>query len=218
MPLTEIVPSPALRAWVDRIWVRTGSEGGRVLPDGAADIIFAGDETFAFGTMTRPLDVPAGGGDLIGVRFQPGRAATFLEMPLAEITDARVPVRVDLHPQTLERDLLRRLARNDEIDLRVDYAIAMLVRSGGRASIDDVARRAGMTRQHLRRKFLDVVGVSPKFFARVMRFRRVVGSLDAVSSWADAALEHGYVDQSHLIADFRALAGTTPAKFHFSYP
>jgi AraC-like DNA-binding protein len=63
--------------------------------------------------------------------------------------------------------------------------------------------------------------VSPKTFARVVRFRHLVedrrSRLSSVD-WSALAIEHGYYDQSHLIADFRDLAGATPASFHFSNP
>lgn len=225
----EIAPSPALRPWVECFWSVSGEPAGsrRILPDGCADLVFEprGGEAMVVGTMTTALllDSPADA-EFMGVRFHPGRAAAFLRIPLAEITDARVPL-ADVwkgwsheHPDVaaLEAELLRRLA--PERDRRVDQAIARIVTSGGTARVEDLARETGLTRQHLARQFLHHVGVSPKTFARVMRFRRVVdaaaheGDLD----WAEVAADHGYYDQSHLIAEFRDLAGTTPTAFHFS--
>jgi len=80
---------------------------------------------------------------------------------------------------------------------------------GGAARIDDIALEAGISHH---------VGVSPKTLARVMRFRRVVDELSGHPDWADLATKYGYYDQSHLIADFRELAGATPNAFHFSNP
>jgi len=112
----------------------------------------------------------------------------------------------------LESELIRRL-RPDR-DARVDAAIERIAAGGGR--IDDIAKEIGISRQHLARQFLHHVGVSPKTFARVMRFRRLLA--DQRDDWAHRAARHGYYDQSHLIADFRELAGTTPNAFHFSNP
>ena len=88
-------------------------------------------------------------------------------------------------------------------------------RSGGRASIDSVASAAGVSRQHLARAFAYHVGVSPKIFARVVRFRRAL-ALAGGRDWAGLAAELGYFDQSHLIADFREFAGVTPVPFFLS--
>ena len=223
MPYAEFAPTAALRPWVACFWtVRDDGEAReqRVLPDGCADLIFDLDagEGSAVGTMTRPVVVPPGG-DFLGVRFRPGRAAAFLRIPLAEITDARVPlgdlwkdapVAFDI-PQ-LESILLERL--QPERDPRVDAAVDRILNGAGR--VEEIANEIGISRQHLARQFLHHVGVPPKTFARVMRFRRVLDSLGKHADWADLAAANGYYDQSHLIADFRELAGSTPGSFHFS--
>jgi AraC-like DNA-binding protein len=60
--------------------------------------------------------------------------------------------------------------------------------------------------------FRDTVGVSPKAFARLARFRRALRAArdNAPASWASIAASAGYYDQAHLIAEFRAIAGVTP--------
>lgn len=230
MSYREILPSDALRPWVECFWKREDELPGsevRVLPDGCADVIFdlSSGNGLVVGTMTKPLLYqPRGRSQLIGVRFRPGRAAAFLRIPLADITDARVPLgevwkgftRELFDVAEMEAELLRRL--DPDRDRRIDHAIARLVSSGGKARVDAVAEEAGLSRQHLARQFLHHVGVSPKTFARVVRFRNVIETLPSRDEvdWADVALEHGYYDQSHLISDFRELGGVTPSSFHFS--
>lgn len=231
MPYAEIRPTAALQPWVECFWTNrddaTSPREHRVLPDGCADLVFdlTRDDAQVVGTMTRPL-VIAGSepSNFFGVRFRPGRAAAFLRIPLAHFTDARVslgdvfkqwpsdPPSIDV----VERELLRRL--DPDRDRRVDFAVERIVQSGGSARIDEVAFEAGISRQHLARQFQHHVGVSPKTLARVMRFRRVVDELSGDPDWADLAAKYGYYDQSHLIADFRELAGATPNAFHFSNP
>lgn len=224
MHYEEIAPTAALRPWVECFWTVRGERDAtrqrNVLPDGCADLVFDLTDGEAVGTMTKPIAVSAGG-DFFGVRFRPGRAAAFLRLPLAEITDARVPLGelwrdvpfID-NVATLEGELLKRL--NPDRDQRVDAAVAQIIESGGAKRVDEIAKEIGISRQHLARQFLHHVGVPPKTFARVMRFRRVLDALGRDVDWADVAIAHGYYDQSHLIADFRELAGTTPNAFHFS--
>jgi AraC-like DNA-binding protein len=233
VPYVEHPPSAALRPWVECIWTRSDSAPSaehRILPDGCADLVFdlTDRDSAVVGTMTRPLILPPSGPyTMVGVRFNPGRAAAFLRVPLAEITDAQIPLdaiwkgwsdSVIERPDfiaILETELLRRL--DPDRDRRVDAAIARIVQESGNVRIDPLAREIGISRQHLARQFLHHVGVSPKTFARVIRFRKLTESLNArTEGWADVALEHGYYDQSHLIADFRELAGTTPDAFQFS--
>lgn len=215
----EIRPTPALRPWVECFWTRTdeGAAGEtRVLPDGCADLVFDLDagESMAVGTMTRPLLV-SGAGRFLGVRFHPGRAAAFLRIPLAEITDARVPLLDlvdDFDLARLEDVLIQRLIAAPPPDPRVDHAVQRILATGGTARIDDLAREANLSRQRLARRFADHVGITPKTFARVTRFRRVIDATHGASAvdWADVALTHGYYDQAHLISEFRELAGITP--------
>lgn len=72
-----------------------------------------------------------------------------------------------------------------------------------------------MTRQHLTRRFKRQVGVAPKQFCRLTRFRAL---FEAVYSsprvdWAAAAVDCGYYDQAHLIAEFKEFTGLTPTEF-----
>jgi methylphosphotriester-DNA--protein-cysteine methyltransferase len=59
------------------------------------------------------------------------------------------------------------------------------------------------------------VGLSPKEFARLIRFKSVmVESMMTPSvSWAKMIHDYGYYDQSHLIKDFRNYTGQTPTAF-----
>jgi AraC-like DNA-binding protein len=81
-----------------------------------------------------------------------------------------------------------------------------------RASVSAVAVDLGVSERHLRRVFRDAIGMSPKTFARLARFRRALGAArrDGHESWASIAAEAGYYDQAHLIAEFRVIAGVTP--------
>lgn len=81
-----------------------------------------------------------------------------------------------------------------------------------RANVNAVAFDLGVSERHLRRVFRDVVGVSPKVFSRLRRFRVALRAarVDAQASWASIAASAGYYDQAHLIAEFRAIAGVTP--------
>ena len=234
MAVHEIAPSPDLAKFVDAYWWSDESrfEPRRVLPDGCADIVVdVSGQAFAVGTMTRPLLIDAkDSAGFFGIRFCPGRAALLFRAPLTLITDARVPLS-DLTKrfpalgehahQRISRveDVLRSLLANVRQDARVDAAVEAILRSGGQASIAAVAESAGVSRQHLARAFAYHVGVSPKTFARVMRFRRALALARAGGDcWADLAAEVGYFDQSHLIAEFRAFAGETPVPFFQSIP
>ena len=76
------------------------------------------------------------------------------------------------------------------------------------ASVNAVALDLGVSERHLRRVFLETVGVGPKKFAQLTRFRRAVHAAreEGHASWARIAADAGYYDQAHLITEFRAIA------------
>jgi len=223
MSIRELPPSADLASYVDAYWWSDSFAAARIIPDGCADVIFdGGGGAMVVGTMTRPLDTAAEAG-MFGIRFRPGRAALAIRAPLTEVTDVRVPLRdltkrfPALDPDRIEtvEAALRKLFADSKPDRRVDAAVDAIIRSGGRTTIDRIAAAAGVSRQHLARAFAYHVGVSPKTFARVMRFRRALASAGR-QQWADLAAELGYFDQSHLIADFREFAGKSPVPFFLS--
>ncbi|HEY0587470.1 MAG TPA: helix-turn-helix domain-containing protein [Pseudoduganella sp.] len=95
-------------------------------------------------------------------------------------------------------------------------AVAALEASGGALRVDALAASLGVSRQYLANQFRDHVGLSPKLFARICRFRNARAAALAARpgqqghDWASLALDNGYFDQSHLIRDFQDFTGTSP--------
>ncbi len=92
-------------------------------------------------------------------------------------------------------------------------------RARGGVAVSAVAAAIGVGERRLSRAFDRWVGLSPKAFARVMRFRQVARAIQRGEppSWAGLAFETGYADQPHLIREFRALSGVTPAQYAAEY-
>ena len=57
--------------------------------------------------------------------------------------------------------------------------------------------------------------MKPKLFARIQRFQHVLRIVHRSPEveWGQLALECGYYDQSHLIRDFLAFSGFSPAEY-----
>ena len=215
----------------------------RVLPDGCIDVVLTfaehGDEpasAMIVGTMTKALvlDAVHAAESFVGVRFRPAKAAPFLDLPANEVTDLRVsldeiwpdaaqvqealgaPSDAIARVRALERVLATRLPPTSARPQHdVDEAVRRIVDAGGTLGITRLAPALGVSRQHLARRFSELVGVSPKTFARVVRLGRVVDRVRAVPvgepvNWSALAIELGYYDQSHLVDEFREMTGLTP--------
>jgi transcriptional regulator GlxA family with amidase domain len=96
----------------------------------------------------------------------------------------------------------------------VQQTIAELVKKRGQLALADFADAAGVGDRQLRRCCHKHSGLAPKQLARMLRFRHASMLLRrGVKDIAGLALDCGYYDQAHLVRDFRALAGTSPARF-----
>jgi AraC-like DNA-binding protein len=235
MGYRELSPHPALRPFVDRFWVSSAESapGPRcILPDGCIDLLIdlnRGAHATAVGTMTRATTFdPRAPVRIVAVRFRPGGAVPFLAVPADQLTDrviacAELGLRwlapeglegfadLDRAARALERSLLNRIHAIRTPDDLVAHAVTALLGPTS-VSIEQLSRRLGWSRQHLRRRFMHDVGVGPKQLARVIRMHRAVDVLQRRpnSGIADTALALGYFDQAHLSRDLLDLAGVTP--------
>jgi AraC-like DNA-binding protein len=176
-----------------------------------------------------------GGLDLsetVGAYFRPGRASYFSGIPLSDLTDAAVALgdlwgtRGDgLSDGLAELSEAARLDRVESILLAsrrherqrvalldIDGLAASVLRRSGRVTVEGLARASGASRQHLARMFRERIGVGPKLYCRLARFQSVLSYTGAPASidWALAALDMGFADQSHMIAECRRFSGLTP--------
>jgi AraC-like DNA-binding protein len=171
---------------------------------------------------------------IIGVHFRPGGAYPFLGIPAHELADthldladvwgaAAVRLRDCLCAASssgerfslLEAALLSRLRAAWEPHWAVRAALESFEREEGAVRVRDLARYLGLSQRRLIQVFAAEVGLTPKQYGRVRRFQRVrelSGSMVA-PDWAELSCACGYADQSHLIRDFQAFAGHSPAAY-----
>lgn len=162
---------------------------------------------------------PLGAARVLGAPYEVARECVPLDDLLGrfadELTDrlataADWPARFAL----LDEVLLARAVDGPAPDPAVVWAWHQLERSHGQVPVNVLADEIGWSRRHFGARFRAHVGLAPKPTARVLRFRRAVDLLERgpVRSIADLAAACGYADHSHLVREFRALAGCTPSQ------
>jgi AraC-like DNA-binding protein len=202
-----------------------------VLPDGCVDIVYSPSTgPQVVGTMTRVQRFTLEAGQIqMGVRFRPGMAPGFVRAPGSETTDRLLPL--DDVWGAKGRQLAARIgeAKSEEqcialleaqlVDASepgiVQKMSAYIVDRSGQVRVDDLAFDAAMSARHLRRLFLEQMGLTPKHFCRVIRFRHSLPRLRSSvrGDWTKVALDCGYYDQAHFINEFREFSGYTPGEF-----
>lgn len=191
----------------------------------------AGTRHFVIDTSHRSLAV--------GVHFRAGGAAALLGLPAGELAEQSVALE-DLwgaearrlrerllaaaSPQQrldrLEAALRARLDPRALPDAAVRQALRALHASGGGARIASLQAASGLSAARFIAGFNASVGLTPKRYARVLRFRRVLQAAAGgpVAHWADLAADAGYHDQAHLVHEFRALSGLAPSQYRPAAP
>lgn len=118
----------------------------------------------------------------------------------------------------VDRFVRRRLAAAPAASSPIAWAWRQLASSGGRVRVGALAGEIGWSRKHLAQRFSIEIGAGPKIVGRILRFagarRSIAGAVRAgCLDWADLAADWGYADQAHLIREFHAMAGVTPADY-----
>ena len=80
-------------------------------------------------------------------------------------------------------------------------------------SIDDLAKRAGMSRAVFHRKFKLATSYSPIQFIKAVRLNQAAMLIAGGSSVTDAAYQVGYASQSQFSREFRRQFGRTPGRW-----
>lgn len=114
----------------------------------------------------------------------------------------------------IEDWLLKKMA-SYQCDHQVAHATNLLLRSAGSIPIQTLESQMNVGIRRLEQKFTDQVGVSMKYFARIVRIRQTA---EAIRSQVDARLgdiayDHGFFDQAHFIREFRYFADMTPTAY-----
>jgi len=228
-------PAPErLRPYVECFW---SIEPGQtlpeypVMPDGCVDIVYSQSTgPRIVGTMTSVQRFALASGQLqMGVRFRPAMAPGFVRAPGSQTTGRLLPLDDVWGPQG--RQLGERIGEaksaqqcialleaelvDDSEPNIVQKMSAHIVGCGGQVRVADLAFDAAMSARQLRRLFLEQMGLTPKHFCRVIRFRHSLPRLRGAprGDWTQVALECGYYDQAHFIHEFREFSGYTPGEF-----
>jgi AraC-like DNA-binding protein len=238
------ITAAPLADYVEFLWLSEGYAPGhpaeRILPTGRMGLVLdiggrdpisgllSGARTSSFLLDTsRPLS-------LIGVGFKAGGGYPFVGLPAGELQDLTVPLddlwgpdvaelrckvmaapSAALRFRLLERFLLRRLATTSPRSPLVEFALREFQDPGRLVSVGEVVERSGVSARRFIEAFRSQVGLAPKAFCRVARFRQVIDRLASATDvdWSDTAVACGYYDQAHFIHEFREFAGVNPATY-----
>lgn len=193
------------------------------------------------GCRTQPSVVvsPRGRCRVLGVRLAPAGACALLRSNMQHLVDVTVDVRdvigraadelgercasaAQNSPLNERRnaacavfaavDWLLPLARGDR-DALVEWTSKKIREARGAVSFDGMGAQLGVSRHEFARRFRDRTGLTPKRFARIVRFHNALSLLHRSEKIAAVAAELAYYDQAHMYRDFAEFAQLTPGEF-----
>jgi transcriptional regulator GlxA family with amidase domain len=168
---------------------------------------------------------------MLKVVFHPGAMYRIFGVPLALITDQYVDAQsvigneiktvneqmanAGAYQQIIniaEAYLWKKVQKSKIVTNPVSTIGQLLVENPTRFSLDWLASQACWSPRQLERQFMERMGVSPKFLARISRFDKVFSlkQINPSLDWLSIALQTGYNDYQHLVKDFKQFAGVTP--------
>lgn len=98
----------------------------------------------------------------------------------------------------------------------VDKAIALILQHHGSWSLSQLAATCQCSERQLERQFKRYVGLSPKFYSRIIRLGYIFELMQQGDpNWSDLVYDSGFYDQSHFIKNFREFTGEDPSSYGF---
>ncbi len=171
--------------------------------------------------------------NIIGIRFLPFGLSAMFGIPEKEISakpieanlvagnnlkeiEEKVFYETDINRKLkiIENWLLDYFAKSYEKKLSLPRKLERLNTSKGIIKISDIFEN-GANYKKVQRTFHEYIGISPKLYARMLRFESIHTDLRNLQQpdWMSIVTKYNFHDQSHLIKEFKFFTGITPNEF-----
>ncbi|MEO9482201.1 MAG: helix-turn-helix transcriptional regulator [Ekhidna sp.] len=170
---------------------------------------------------------------MIGIKLHPAAFFELFQKDVSSLTDRVIALDEIIASELVQLEAIK---AGDSIESRVGMAekwlesqlqnlhpqgvvrhcIADIFATHGMIDIDQMASNVCLSTRQLERLFKKVVGLTPKFYCRIIRFNYIFEVMkDHNDSWIRTALQSGYFDQSHFIKNFKEFTGEEPSNYGF---
>ena len=124
-------------------------------------------------------------------------------------------------PQTIAKKLdayfAQKLTGKTQKHLFVEHSIELIHKKRGIARIKELSDYSNTCERNFRRRFSEIVGISPKKYIQIIRLQNIFRAVHSPSSkminWSDFSYNLGYYDQMHFIKEFKKFCGESPGNY-----
>jgi AraC-like DNA-binding protein len=168
---------------------------------------------------------------ILGIKLQPYTLAQLFQVDMSSLTDAVLPLQELAIAQLVQ--LEKEIMQGRDMDERVTIAnqffssfelvsnavadgVAWIFKTKGNGTVENLCEVMRVSERQTERLFQKHIGLSPKFYCRIIRFNAIFNLLTQRDpGWAELAYEAGFADQSHFIRNFKAFTGEEPSAYGF---
>jgi AraC-like DNA-binding protein len=188
------------------------------------------------GQITRHFSLQnTGKSNVFGVKLKPTALTHLYDLNMHTITDKVVDA-VCLLPKEMsflqsefdtsanyneriskaEKYFKKLLSTSSFKETYADKAIDLIFERKGMVTVAELCGFTGIGERQLENYFKKLVGLSPKFFCRIIRFNYIFDLVQKnKQQWTSLAYEAAYYDQSHFIRNFKTFTGQSPSTYSF---
>lgn len=144
-------------------------------------------------------------------------AETIFNKDIKEINDKLNDAPTHLEMVKVVEIFLNKMAGNTKKPHHhLDITSNLILQSKQCVSIDWLAKASYLSVRQYERKFIERMGVSPKYFNRVVRFENAFRMKNTFPDrdWLTIAIHCGYHDYQHLVKEYKEFTLQTPNQFH----
>lgn len=175
-----------------------------------------------------------GASGMFGIKFHPAALSHLFGLNMVELTDRVVPLQTVVGKlfRGVEAAVQNEISIEDFVQMlnqffsertthlsvneKIEKSINLIFTRKGDVTVAELTDLVHITERQLQRLFNHFVGLSPKFYCRIIRFNYIFSLMEKHdSSWVEVALHSGFYDQAHFIRNFQAFTGEDPSAYLF---
>lgn len=170
--------------------------------------------------------------NMVAIKLKPAALTLLFGLDMTDYTNRVVGIQHIEHPglqqlrnliQEAEDEHVLKTVLDNYFMLRckaehhlVTAVTAYIIAQNGLLKVKEMTAFTDISERQLERLFKRYVGLSPKYYARIIRFSYIFELIGAgKSNWMEIVYHSGYYDQSHFIRDFKAFTGEDPSAYFF---
>jgi AraC-like DNA-binding protein len=116
----------------------------------------------------------------------------------------------------VESFLWRQINRGVKAFHQLDHVSNLILKTDSLINIDWLARESCLSLRQFERKFIERMGVSPRYYSQVVRFESAfrMKNMYPHLDWLTIAIKCGYYDYQHLSKEYKKFTQKLPTEFH----